>query len=141
MQSGLSGKRVLIAGTERGVRLVADVLGGHVEIVSARSVQEALRQLAAQDPFHCVVCNVRFDESRMFDFLHALRAFGLTPAPRVVCVRAAPPPLAPRARSAIEAALEALGVHAFVDFPAVAFAQGDAAAREVLRTAILRTRP
>jgi CheY-like chemotaxis protein len=129
--------RVLIAGTDEGVRLLTEVLGGDVEIITARSVREARDMLKRDAAFDYVVCNIRFDESRMFDFLDALRGAALKPAPRVVCVHVSPPPLSPRARPAIEAALEALGVDTLVDFPAIAAARGDAAAREVLRSTIL----
>ena len=139
MRSGASAKRVLIAGTEEGVRLLTEVLAGDLEIVCARSVGEALQRVTAQGPFQYVVCNVRFDESRMFDFLEALRAAQLDPAPRVVCVHTTPPALSPRTRPAIEAALQALGVHALLDFPDLALVRGEAAARELLRDTILRS--
>lgn len=130
-------QRVLIAGTEDGVRLLAEVLGEDCDIVTARSVREALHKVRELGPFPYVICNIRFDESRMFDFLEALRTGAPPPAPRVVCVHASPPPLSPRARPAIEAALEALGVHALVDFPALSRTRGPDAARQVLRATIL----
>ena len=139
MRSSAATQRVLIAGTEEGVRLLTDVLAGDLEIVSARSVREAMERLATHGPFHFIVCNVSFDESRMFDFLQALRAAELEPPPRVVCVHAKTTPLSPRTRPAIEAALEALGVHALVDFAELAAARGEAAARELLRETILRS--
>lgn len=137
MRSGASAQRVLIAGTEEAVRLLTDVLAGDLEIVCARSVREALQRLTTHGPFHYVVCNVSFDESRMFDFLQALRAAELQPPPRVVCVHAKPSALSPRARPAIEAALEALGVHALVDFAELVAVRGELAARQILRTTIL----
>lgn len=140
MPFGASPRRVLIAGTDEGVRLLTEVLGGEVEIVTARSVREARDKLKSDAAFDYVVCNIRFDESRMFDFLDALRGAGLEPAPRIVCIHASPPPLSPRARPAVEAALKALGVDALVDFPALASAHGEAAAREVLRATILVSR-
>ena len=96
-----------------------------------------MQRLTAQGPFQYVVFNVRFDESRMFDFLEALRAAQLDPAPRVVCVHTTPPALSPRTRPAIEAALEALGVHALLDFADLALVRGEAAARERLRETVL----
>jgi CheY-like chemotaxis protein len=135
--SGSSAQRVLIAGTERCLRLVAGALDGDGHILTARSLREALEQLKAHAPFDYVVCNTRFDESRMFDFLEALRVAALVPAPRVVCVHSEDPPLSPRGRVAIEAALEALGVQALVDFPDITAARGELVARQVLRMTIL----
>jgi hypothetical protein len=127
--------RVLVAGTDDAIDLVTDVLGREAEVVSARSVDEALGKLGL--PLHSIVCSVRFDESRMLDFLQALHDSPPTPAPRVVCLRASQPPLLPATRDALQAALEALGIRIFIDFPAVVAAHGMKAARELLHAAIL----
>lgn len=132
-------RRVLIAGNEEGVRLIAEALGPDFEIVIASLLAEALRSLDAGQ-FDYVVCTTRFDESRMFDFLEALRRSALRPRPRVVCVHASAPPLAGRIRRIIEVSLEALEVDALFDFSAAVAARGDASARAQLRRAILGTR-
>ena len=130
-----SPRRVLVAGTEDAIALVTDVLGREAEVVSAHSVDEALGYL--DRPLRCIVCSVRFDESRMFDFLQALRESPRDPPPRVICVRVSPPALLPATRDAIRAALEALEIRVFIDFPALVARQGTKAARERLRAAIL----
>jgi hypothetical protein len=127
--------RVLVAGTPEGVSLVAQILGEELHIVAAHSVDEALDRLTGE-PLHCVVCNLRFDDSRMFDFLDAC-AGALSPPPPIIYLHASPPPLSAPARRAMEAALTALGVQAMLDFPALSAHLGRDAACEVLRRTIL----
>jgi CheY-like chemotaxis protein len=131
-------RRVLIAGNEEGVRLIAEALGPDFDIAIASLLAEAMRSLGAEQ-FDYVVCTTRFDESRMFEFLEALRRSPIQPRPRVVCVHASAPPLASRIRRIIEVSLEALEVDALFDFPAAADARGEASARRQLRRAILGT--
>jgi hypothetical protein len=130
------GGRILVAGTPDGVSLVAGILGEELELLAAHSVDEALRQLKQAEPLHAVVCNLRFDDSRMFDFLDAC-AGALSPPPPIVYLHASPPPLSAPARRAMEAALTALGVQAMLDFPALSASLGQEAACEVLRRTIL----
>jgi CheY-like chemotaxis protein len=132
-----SAGRVLIAGTPEAVSLARAVLGEALQVVAVHSVQEALEALAAREPFHCVVCSLRFDDARMFDFLYTFRASRARTAPRVAYVHASPPGLSPSVSRAIETALRSLGVAAFVDFPALVAEFGEPAAREALRRAIL----
>ena len=132
-------QRVLVAGTPEGVSLVAGIFAGELELVAASSVKEALQKLKQAKPLHCVVCNLRFDDSRMFDFLDACAGVP-APRPRVVYLHASPPPLSAPAKRAMEAALEALGVHALIDFPALAAHLGEEVARALLRRTILATR-
>lgn len=129
--------RVLIAGNEQGVRLIAGALGPDFDILIVSLLGEALASLGA-GRFDYVVCTTRFDESRMFDFLEALRRSAMQPRPRVVCVHASTPPLAGRIRRIIEVSLQALEVDALFDFTAAA-ARGEASARMQLRWAILGT--
>jgi CheY-like chemotaxis protein len=133
-------QRVLVAGTPEGVSLVAGIFGEQLEVVAAHSVDEALQKLKQAERLQCVVCNLRLDDSRMFDFLDALRASASDPRPRVVYLHASPPPLSAPAKRAMEAALEALGVHALIDFPALAAHLGEEAARGLLRKTILAAR-
>lgn len=135
MVPGGARRRVLIAGNEEGVRLIAEALGPGFDIRIASLLREALASLRAGQ-FEFVVCTTRFDESRMFEFLEALRRSATEPRPRVVCVHTSAPPLAGRIRRIIEVSLEALEVDALFDFAAAA-ARGDASARAQLRRAIL----
>jgi len=67
-QQGLP--RMLIAGTQDAIDLVRAVLEKDVQLVPALSVEAAVRGLGPN--IHLILCNVRFDDSRMFDFLDAL---------------------------------------------------------------------
>lgn len=127
--------RVLVAGTADAIDLVTRVLRREAELVTATSLKEAVSRLDL--PLEVIVCSVRFDESRMFDFLQTLRQAQPTRPAKVICLRASPVPLAPATRHAIEKALEALGIPTFIDFPHVALEQGERQARERLRAAIL----
>jgi hypothetical protein len=127
--------RVLVAGTRLGIDLVREVLSEDAELIGAQSVVEALAEV--ERGVELIICNVRFDDSRMFDFLGAL---GDRPAARgvpVICCRVLHRPLSVGARRAIALALEALGVAEFVDMQAIEEEQGADAARQALRRAAL----
>ena len=126
--------RVLVAGTADAVEAVRDALRGDAELVAAYSVKEALERFD-EGGFDTVACNVRFDESRMFEFLQALmeRSRGV----RVVSFRTGESALPSGSRTAIGNALEALGVQRFVDLILIGDQYGDDVALETLRKIIL----
>jgi hypothetical protein len=104
-------------------------------------VAEALK--AVEGGVELVLCNVRFDDSRMFDFLGALNAApgaSATPGARrvpVICCRVERSPMSAGARRGIELALEALGVLVFLDMYELEQRQGSAAAQAALRGAVM----
>ena len=127
--------RVLVAGTRLGIASVREVLGEEADLVGAQSVADALAEV--ERGVALIICNVRFDDSRMFDFLGAL---GQRPAARgvpVICCRVRHRPLSAGARRAIALALEALGVAEFVDMQSIEEEHGADAARAALRHAVL----
>ena len=128
--------RVLVAGTRQGIASVREVLAGEAELIGAQSVVEALAEVD-RGGLDLIICNIRFDDSRMFDFLGAL---GDRPTARgvpVICCRVLHRPLSVGARRAIALALEALGVAEFVDMQAIEEEQGTDAAKDALRRAAL----
>ncbi|MGQ0655635.1 MAG: hypothetical protein ACT4P4_25815 [Betaproteobacteria bacterium] len=128
--------RILLAGTSDAIEALSGVLQNDAELVTARSVREALELF---DPrIDVVVCNVRFDESRMFDFLLALRQKPGGEKVRVVSFRIEGAELSPRMRSSIRSALEALGVDTFVDVPSLAQQFDRQIALETLKQIILQ---
>ncbi len=127
--------RVLVAGTRLGIAAVREVLDEQAELVGAQSVEEALAEV--ERGVKLIICNVRFDDSRMFDFLGALAGRPAARGIPVVCCRVRHRPLSAGARRAIALALEALGVAEFVDMQAIEEEQGQEAAREALRRAAL----
>jgi CheY-like chemotaxis protein len=102
---------VLIAGTLPAIETVQHLLGTDVDYVFATSLDDALRRLEAHPDV--ILCNVRFDESRMIDLLKAAKAQPATRDTPFVCFRVTPFSLA--MRKAIEITVLALGALAFVD--------------------------
>jgi hypothetical protein len=103
-------------GTGLSLPLMMEILGAEADVVAAGSVREALARFD-EGPCDVIACNVRFDESRMFEFLLGLRERPAGERARVVCFRASGPELSRGMRSAIRHGLEALGVRVFVDLP------------------------
>jgi hypothetical protein len=129
-------RRVLVAGTQDVVDAARAVLGGDLELATAYSVAEALREL--EGGVELVLCNVRFDDSRMFDFLGVLNAMPGARRVPVICCRVARSPISGGSRRGIELALEALGVAAFLDFYELESRDGLAAAQDALRGMVMR---
>ncbi len=128
--------RILVAGTSDAIEALSEVMRDEAQLVPARSVREALDRFDAR--IDMVVCNVRFDESRMFDFLLALRQKPGGESVRVVSLRIAGSELSSRMRWSIKAALEALGVDIFIDVPQLEADYGRQVALETLRQIILQ---
>jgi len=135
--------RVLVAGTQEVIDAARAVFGGELELVAAYSVAEALKQV--ESGIDLVLCNVRFDDSRMFDFLGALATMPAATRMPVVCCRVVRTPMSAGARRGIELALEALGVVAFVDMHTheqkYGFGAAEAALREVVMTHLRKGEP
>ena len=132
-------RRVLVAGTQDVVDAARAALAGEFEIATAFSVAEALKEV--ERGVELVLCNVRFDDSRMFDFLGALNAMPSSRRLPVLCCRVARGPVSGGARRGIELALEALGVLAFLDMHELEARDGLEAARAALRAAVMRHLP
>lgn len=126
--------RVLVAGTQEAVDTARAALGEEFELAAAYSVAEALKAVAGG--VELVLCNVRFDDSRMFDFLGALNAMPSARRIPVICCRVERGPISAGARRGIELALEALGVLAFLDMHELESRDGPEAARAALREAV-----
>ncbi len=132
--------RVLVAGTADAIDAVREALEhDDAQVVAAHSVREALEHCARQS-FDVIACSVRFDESRMFEFLLALMQKESPCASRIVAFRSGGGPLTMSTRTAIRQALEALGVERFVDLHLVTYHYGKAVARETLRKMVLDER-
>jgi hypothetical protein len=126
---------VLVAGTREVVDAARAALGGELELAAAYSVAEALKEV--QGGVELVLCNVRFDDSRMFDFLGALNAMPGAPRVPVICCRVARSPISAGSRRGIELALEALGVLSFLDLHELEQRDGPAAAQAALRGMVM----
>ena len=126
--------RVLIAGTPRAIGIIEQSLGGAVELVRASAGAEALA--CCRESIALVVTHVSFDESRMLDFVQALRAQAPERAVPVICLRLLSP-LSPRMREAIVEALEVLGATRFIDLYEMRERLGEDAARRQLTQLLL----
>lgn len=121
---------MLVAGTQEVIDAARALLGGELELLPAHSVAEALK--AVDSGIDLVLCNVRFDDSRMFDFLGALNAMPESRRVPVICCRMLRTPMSAGSRRGIELALEALGVVSFLDMHEIERQRGAAAAEAAL---------
>ena len=128
--------RVLVAGTTDAIEVLIEALQDAADVLAAHSVKEALAQLDAAE-FDTIACNVRFDESRMFEFLQAVMERKPALTTRIVSFRVERGTLKPSTRSAIRNALEALGVERFIDLSQLRTEYGDDVAMEALRKIVL----
>ncbi len=130
-----SSPRVLVAGTSVAVQNFTRALGSHAVVVPVYSVREALQ--IPLDGIDAVLCNVRFDESRMFEFLQALaERKGQRNIP-VICVRMYRV-FSPAVLTAVAEALQVLGVTRFLDLYELREREGLDVALERLRETVLQ---
>jgi len=129
----MSKPKVLVAGTPAAIETVQQLLGSDVETVPARSLDAALRSLDEHPDV--IVCNVRFDESRMMDLLEAAKARPDTRDTPFLCLRLAPSP--PSWRRLIEVAILSLGAVGLFDFSSLERDSGRDAAERALRDTVL----
>ena len=132
----MSRPRVLVAGTDDAILALGRVLADAAEIVTARSLGEALAELDG-GPFDTIACSVRFDESRMFEFLQAVMQRSAAHPVRIVAFRSSGSALTHSTRTAIRSALEALGVERFADLSQLRAEYGEDVALETLRKMVL----
>jgi hypothetical protein len=125
---------ILVAGTADAVHTARVILGEGFDYRCACSLEEARTQLGPD--VELVLCNLRFDDARMIDFLAALRDEGHGARLPVVCFHAHAWEVSRSAREAVAQALQALDDACFVDLYAIARARGVAAAAAALRDAV-----
>jgi hypothetical protein len=122
---------ILVAGTADAVHTARVILGEGFDYRCACSLEEARAQLGPD--LELVLCNLRFDDGRMIDFLAALRDEGHCTRLPVVCFHAHAWEVSRSAREAVAQTLQALDNACFVDLYAIARARGVAAAAAALR--------
>ena len=129
--------RVLVAGTPSAIDTVRKLLGREVDYLPASSMEDALHGFEAHPDM--IVCNVRFDESRMMNLLQAAKQAAATRETPFLCLRLAPLP--PSWKKGIEVAVLALGAVAFIDLSSLEKDVGRAAAEKELRRIVLSHLP
>lgn len=127
--------RVLVAGTQEAIDFVQVAAGGEISIVPALSVEAAVQRLDGR--IALILANIRFDDSRIFDFLAALHEGAYRSVP-VVCFRMDHGSLPPAMEKAVQLALAELGIAVLVDLSAIAEEKGIDAAMEALRERLRR---
>lgn len=129
--------RLLVAGTPMAIKTVQHLVGTEVDYLPARSMDDALHGFDKHPDM--IVCNVRFDESRMLNLLQAAKESPATRETPFVCVRLAPMPAA--WKKGIEITVLALGAIAFVDLSSLEKDVGREAAEQQLRRLVLSHLP
>ena len=127
-------KKVLVADVPEVHARVAAVLAQE-RVVFVHTLAAALKALAAED-FDLVLIGMHFDDSRMFDLLHAVRAGSRNRAVPIVCYRMRALAFMALSTEAIEVTVKALGAGAFADLASSASEeQGDAALARLVAAA------
>ncbi len=130
-------RKLLVAGTPSAIDKVQRLVGGEVDYLPAKSMDDALHGFEAHPDM--IVCNVRFDESRMLNLLQAAKQAPETRTTPFLCVRLAPMP--PSWKKGIEVAVLALGAIAFLDLSSLEKDFGRAAAEKELRRIVFSHLP
>lgn len=128
---------LLVAGTPPAIETLRHVFASEAECIPACSIDEAVHGFE-QHP-DMILCNVRFDESRMLNLLEAAKSTPETSATPFLCVRLSPMPA--RLKKGIEVAVLALGAVAFLDLSSLEKSMGREAAEKELRRLVLSYLP
>jgi len=109
-----SRSRVLVASQPAAWKRLQLMLDPFVDTVIVHTIEDGLRTLKA-DEFHLILSTVAFDESRMIDFLQAVKRNGSSSAIPFVCVRVLSTVLSDDFMERTRAVCEECGAAAFVD--------------------------
>jgi CheY-like chemotaxis protein len=82
-------RRVLVAAQPRASQVLQTMLAGVADLVPASTIAEALKILA-RNRIDLIICTIAFDESRMVEFLQAVKGTASTADIPFVCCRALP---------------------------------------------------
>lgn len=127
-------QRILVAGTVDSVHTACAILGDAFEYRSAFSMEEALAVLDSS--IELIVCNMRFEDGTLVDFLRALREQPRFCRLPLVCLQAYSYEVSSGAYERLEAALRRFENARLVDLYAVARARGVSAAAAELREVV-----
>jgi hypothetical protein len=129
----------LLAGTPEAIAFARRALGEAFSYRVVDSLDDALHSLSSD--IDVILINVAFDDSRMFDFVRAVRSSDSERIIPIVCFRHHDRPLTQATHHAIELALGGVERASFVDLYALR-EQGDvAAATTALRETVWREIP
>ena len=129
---------VLAAFTHHIIPYLERTLGSYVDVVSAHTVEDALRTLEDDRAIALVLCGVFFNGSRMFELMRAVR--NKNPRLPFIACRALPLELAQVSIDALTIALESLGAR-YVDVPRLEEQYGEEQAQAEFRSVVLSNIP
>ena len=104
---------ILIAGTQDAIETAKYTLGHGFEYRLAHTVEEAISLLSPN--IDLILCNVAFDDSRMFDLIRAARSLPAPHAIPIICFRHQQRALSKATHHAIEVALSLFPQTFFLD--------------------------
>jgi hypothetical protein len=132
-------KQVLAACPPSALPTIERLLGSHVALIAAHSLEAAQQALQRNAELAMVVCGIHFDESRMYELLEYTRQH--FPSIPFISVRILDTKLPPISRHSIAIATQSRGAVAYVDFADAAAERGQEAADAYFVTTILQHLP
>jgi hypothetical protein len=106
--------KILIAAQAEAETVLTEVLSAH-DLRFSHTIEQGLAECRSADPPDVIVCGLLFDDSRMFEFLRAVRADKELNKIQFVCCRILVGNLPAAAVEGLDIAARALGACAFVD--------------------------
>ena len=109
-------KRVLIAESAQGFRMLAGIVGDEFTLVPVHTLAEGM-DFVRSHAIDAIVCGQHFEGSQMLAFLQSVKAEPAAARIPFICCRATPTTLRSTALAAMREACEALGAVAYIDLP------------------------
>ena len=132
-------RSVLIAATAAAAARLERMLGEGIRFIAVHTIADAVAALKReQSSIALILSSFAFDESRMLDFLAAVKADAAMRAVPFVCFRISHSVLAQHAIDRLRLVCEVLGAADFIDFAALEKERGIAAAQSQFRTAVMK---
>jgi CheY-like chemotaxis protein len=113
--SAVSLRRILLAGNSSTLDVLTPLLSGNgFELMEVKTMPDALAQIRSWSP-DLVICGMLFEESRMFDFLRAVKNDPAIQKTPFICSRVVSSDLPEAVIEAMNVASRALGACLFLD--------------------------
>jgi PleD family two-component response regulator len=126
---------LLVAVIDEALKRATVTLGSHFDSQFVLTLEEA-QKLLVSEHFDAIVCNVHFDNNRMFDLLHFAKSHPRTSSLPFLCVLSKPGMLSAAIFESVRMASKALGATDFIPLHDWRTELGDAAAEKRLRQRI-----
>ncbi|HEY4540827.1 MAG TPA: hypothetical protein VIG66_00460 [Noviherbaspirillum sp.] len=126
--------RILVAAAPSASGAIESALGDEHEVVRAENLSQAKQQL--ENVIDMTVCDLYFDDSRMFDLLRRAKADESTRTMPFLAIKTSDGALSATLRQGVEIACAALGAEKFIDLAQWEQSYGRPAAHERLRALV-----